>query len=344
MSPVTAIVNGKARPLQELRRDPVTGRWVIIATDRAKRPSDFIRDPVRPRLVGVCPFCAGNEDRTPPTIMAYATNGDGAWRVRVMSNKFPALRVEGTLDRAGDGVYDRMNGIGAHEVVVECPEHRISVADIPPKQVEELFWAYRDRVLDLKKDARLRFILLFKNHGQAAGASVEHTHSQLIALPVVPASVQGEIDGARRHFEYKERCIYCDIVQQERVTASRVVWEGDHVLAIAPYASRFPFETWLVPKRHGSHFENADSAEIGEIAWAFRTMVRKMERVLEHPAYNMVLHSAPIQEHSMPHYHWHVEIIPRLTRVAGFEWGTGFHINPTPPEEAAAFLREADAG
>jgi UDPglucose--hexose-1-phosphate uridylyltransferase len=164
-----------------------------------------------------------------------------------------------------------------------------------------------------------------------------------MALPVVPVSVQGEIDGARRHFEYKERCIYCDVVRQEHTDGSRVVLEGDHVLAIAPYAARFPFETWLLPKRHGSHFENSDAAVIAEIAWAFRTIVRKMERVLEFPAYNMVLHSAPIQEQSMPHYHWHVEIIPRLTRVAGFEWGTGFHVNPTPPEEAAAFLREAEA-
>lgn len=263
------------------------------------------------------------------------------WRLRCVPNKFPALRVEGEIDRQGEGLYDMMNGVGAHEVIIETPDHFSSLADLSEKQVEELFWAFRDRTLDLKRDERLRYILLFKNHGEAAGATLEHTHSQLIALPVVPRQVQEEMDGARRYFDFKERCIYCDIGRQEAASGQRVVIETDHVLAIQPYAPRFPFETWILPRRHGSHFEAADHGLLQNLAWVVRSVLRKIDRVLEKPAYNLVLHTAPVQDSPMAHYHWHIEIIPRLTKAAGFEWGAGFHINPTPPEEAAQFLRDA---
>ena len=199
--------------LPELRKDPVTGRWVIIATDRA-RPSEFLRAPVVAKAKDGCPFCAGHEDRTPPEILSYRDGAD-KWNLRVVPNKFPALRVEGTLDRSGEGLYDKMSGIGAHEVIIECPEHKVSLAQLPEKNVEDLFWAFRDRIQDLKRDTRLRYVLLFKNHGEAAGASLEHSHSQLIALPVVPVLVQEEIDGGRRYFEFKERCVYCDMLRQE---------------------------------------------------------------------------------------------------------------------------------
>jgi len=188
---------------------------------------------------------------------------------------------------------------------------------------------------------RLRYILVFKNHGEAAGASLEHTHSQLIALPVVPKRVQEEMDGARRYYDFKERCIFCDIVRQEMESGPRVILESDHHLAVAPYAARFPFETWVVPKRHHSHFEAAEAPAIQNLAWVLRVLIRKIDKVLERPAYNLMLHTAPVQEGAMTHYHWHIELIPRLTRVAGFEWGAGFYINPTPPEVAASFLREA---
>lgn len=335
-----ATVAGKLHSGPEIRKDPVTGRWVIISTDRARHPGDFIREPVRPRGSAVCPFCAGNEDRTPPEILSYRPDGNG-WGLRVIANKFPALRVEGDLSRAGDGLYDRMNGIGAHELIIETPRHHLSLSELSGKQVEDLFWAFRDRVVDLRRDGRFRYILLFKNHGEAAGGMLEHTHSQLMGLPVVPIAVQEELDGARRHYDYKERCIYCDVLRQDLQDGSRVVLETDYVAAIQPYAPRFPFETWLIPRIHVSHFENSDAAVIAGMAWALQTTVRKLEKVLEFPAYNMVLHSSPVQEPALAWYHWHLEIIPRLTRIAGFEWGTGFHINPTPPEEAARFLRDA---
>lgn len=330
--------------MPELRKDPVTGRWVIIATERARRPMDFHREPVKIQGARLCPFCPGQELKTPPEVLSFRDTGGvnaPGWRVRVVPNKFPALRVEGQLDREGEGLYDKMNGIGAHEVIVESPVHESTLAELQEKNVEEVFWAFRERILDLRKDRRLRYILIFKNHGELAGASLEHTHSQLIALPVVPKRVQEELDGAKRHFDYRERCVFCDIVKHEARDMRRVVLETEHFLAITPYASRFAFETWIVPRRHESHFENAESSVMRNLAWVVRAAVRKMDRVLEWPAYNMVMHSSPVQEGPLEHYHWHIELIPKISKVAGFEWGTGFYINPTPPEEAADFLREA---
>ncbi len=330
--------------MPELRKDPITGRWVIISTDRARRPTDFTRDTVEPTGARFCPFCPGNEDKTPPEVLSYHTEGlthGGRWSLRTVPNKFPALRVEGELDRQGEGLYDRMNGIGAHEVVIETPDHMATLSTMDERQVAEMLWAFRDRVLDLKRDKRLRYVMLFKNHGEAAGATLEHPHSQIIALPVVPKRVQEELDGARKYFEFKERCVYCDILRQDLKDSDRVILETDEFAAVAPFASRFPFETWLIPRRHESHFENIRESEVANLAWVLRNVLRKMDRVLEKPAFNLIVHSAPVQEATSEHYHWHVEIIPKLTRVAGFEWGTGFYINPTPPEEAARFMREA---
>jgi UDPglucose--hexose-1-phosphate uridylyltransferase len=333
--------------LPELRKDPITGRWVIIATDRAKRPSDFLRQTPQPPSAGFCPFDYGNEHKTPPEVLAYRNSGERdqpGWRVRVVPNKFPVLGIEGDLNRQGEGMYDKMNGIGAHEVIIEGPDHNKTMGDMPEKQIEEVLWAYKDRVNDLKKDGRFRYILLFKNHGDAAGSTMEHPHSQLIALPVVPKRVKEEVDASKLFFDLKERCIFCDIIRQESAAGVRLISETDRFTVLAPYAPRYPFETWILPKRHGSHFEDADAPTLANLAWIMRTTIRKLERVLERPPYNFVVHSAPVQDGPLAHYHWHIEIIPRLTKVAGFEWATGFYINPTPPEESAKFMREAGLG
>jgi UDPglucose--hexose-1-phosphate uridylyltransferase len=332
------------RSLPELRKDPITGRWVIIATDRAKRPADFSREPAEPKGVRYCPFCPGHESKTPPEILSFRTSGqpnEPGWTLRVTPNKFPVLQVEGDLEREGEGIYDKMAGIGAHEVIIESPDHMVTLADSDPKRVEDLFWALRDRVLDLKKDTRLRYVLLFKNHGEAAGATLEHTHSQLIALPVIPRQVLDELEGARKYYDYKDRCIYCDILRQERIEGKRVVIETAHFMAIEPYAPRYPFETWIVPKRHASHLETMSPEEIQNAGAVLKTTLQKMDKALERPPYNFVIHTGPLHDSALAYYHWHIEVIPRLTRVAGFEWGSGFYINPTPPEEAAQFLKDA---
>ena len=330
--------------MPELRKDPIVGRWVIISNDRAKRPTDFVREPVT-RKGGFCPFCPGNENKTPTEVLAYRPNGAGqnspGWTVRVVPNKFPALGIEGSLNRQAEGMFDKMNGIGAHEVVVETPEHDASLADLTEKRIEDVLWAYRDRILDLKKDKRFKYILIFKNHGTAAGATLEHTHGQLIALPIVPKHVIEEMEGAKQYFIYKERCVFCDIVRQETEAGIRVVGENENFLTLAPYAPRFPFETWILPKRHESAFENSSSQVYESLSKSLKSLLTRADQVLNSPAYNLVIHTAPVQEGPLDHYHWHIEFMPRLTKTAGFEWGTGFYQNPTPPEEAAKYLREA---
>src|SRR5207302_1016728 len=271
----------KGRLMPDLRRDPVTGRWVIISTERAKRPQEFIREPVRFNG-GHWPFCPGHEASTPPEILAYRTdagaesNGAG-WKVRVVPNKFPALEIEGALDRQAEGIYDRMNGTGAHEVVIESPEHGDTYATMPERRIEDALFAFRDRVTDLRKDTRLKYVLIFKNHGEGAGATLEHAHSQIIALPIVPRQVVEELKGARDYFQLKDRCIYCDIVHQETRSPVRVVLENDNFLVAAPYAPRFPFETWIIPKRHDSAFENSPADLFGGLAKAIKTLAAKLD-------------------------------------------------------------------
>jgi UDPglucose--hexose-1-phosphate uridylyltransferase len=328
----------------ELRKDPVTGRWVIISTERRKRPTDFNVERVAVIREEFCPFCEGRESMTPREVLAFR-NGTPAnapgWDLRVVPNKFPALQVEGNLDREGEGLFDRMNGIGAHEVIIESPDHAKSLATMAEPEIERVLWAYRERVADLKNDRRFRYILVFKNHGALAGATLEHSHSQLIALPIVPVVVREEVDGARRHYQAKERCVYCDIIRQEVTAGRRVIHENADVVAVAPYAPRFPFETWLLPRSHGARFEDAPRQQYESLARMIKAVLLRMNRVLESPAYNLIVHNSPFSEETAEFYHWHVELIPKLTRVAGFEWGTGLYINPTSPEEAAQVLRAA---
>jgi UDPglucose--hexose-1-phosphate uridylyltransferase len=251
--------------------------------------------------------------------------------------------IEGQLDREADGIYDRMNGVGAHEVVIETPEHSRDLSELTDAQVTEVLFAFKARVLDLRNDRRFRYILIFKNHGSAAGATLEHTHSQLIALPVTPRQVADEIEGARRHHEHRERCIYCDIVGQERKDRSRLVHENEEFLVFEPWAPRSPFETWIVPRRHESNFEAEPKERLALAAQALRTTLAKLMTGLGRPAYNFMIHTNPLGDPSSASYHWHIEVVPALTQVAGFEWGSGFHINPVPPEEAAEFLRKISA-
>jgi UDPglucose--hexose-1-phosphate uridylyltransferase len=333
--------------MPELRKDPITGRWVIISTNRGKRPSDFGRT-IEQRRGGFCPFCSGNETTTPPEVLAYrepltAPNTPG-WSIRVVPNKFPALQIEGNLNKMGEGLYDKMNGIGAHEVLIETPDHHMTIPQMPIQNVESMFRAFRDRILDLKKDQRFRYITVFKNYGAAAGASLEHPHSQLIALPIIPLAVQADMEGAKTYHNYKDRCVFCDIIHQEQNTPNgRLILENVDFIAVCPYAPCFPFETWILPKQHNAIYENCQPGQYTTLAQILQNIIARMDKVLQDPPYNFIIHTAPLHDHQdNPYYHWHIEIIPKLTKVAGFEWGTGFYINPTPPEDAAKFLREVE--
>ena len=329
--------------MPELRKDPITGRWIIIATDRAKRPTDFITED-QPVKASFCPFCEGNEDKTPPEIFAFRDNNtspnEKGWRVRIVPNKFPALRIEGSLGKYGEGIYDKMNGIGAHEVIIETPRHEISLTALEDGHVQEVFRAYCNRLLDLKKDTRFSYGVLFKNVGIAAGASLEHTHSQLIVMPTIPKAVLEEMRGGEAFYNFRGRCIYCDMIQQEIETEDRLIFNYNNFVAFQPYAPRFPFETWILPKHHDSNFENLHENDVAELAGIVKGTLLKLEKALDYPPYNYVLHTGPFDRSNLAYYHWHIEIIPRLTKVAGFEWGTDFYINPVPPENAAQFLRE----
>jgi UDPglucose--hexose-1-phosphate uridylyltransferase len=331
--------------MPELRKDPIVGRWVIIAPDRAKRPEDFTHE-FKTSTDRFDPFMEGNEESTPPEILAYREpgtepNGPG-WRVRVVPNKFPALQIEGNIDKRGDGMYDLMNGVGAHEVVIECPHRETNMAELSVDNIREVLWAYRDRLVDLKRDPRLVHGLIFKNKGAAAGASLEHSHSQLIVSSVVPITVWEEMAGSLEFYNFRGRCIYDDMIQQELANGSRIVLDTPGFVVFCPFASRFPFETWIVPKQHSSHYENIPRQGIEELGMVMKTVLCKLRTALDDPPYNYVLHSAPFDSTDLPHYRWHIEIFPRLTRVAGFEWGSGFYINPVMPEEAAEFLRDIE--
>jgi UDPglucose--hexose-1-phosphate uridylyltransferase len=331
--------------MPELRKDPIIGRWVIIATERALRPSNFKTDK-EDRLTDLskCPFESGNEASTPSEILSYRKAGsrpnEPGWWVRVVPNKFPALKVEGTMDKRGEGMYDMMNGIGAHEIVIETPNHDEEIALMPEMQIREVLWAWHDRIVDLARDKRFKYVMVFKNKGVRAGASLQHPHSQIIALPIVPLRVQEELDGARQYYEYKDRCVFCDIIRQELSDRKRVVEDSERFISIVPFAQRFPFETWILPKQHESDYARTTRNDVLELAGLLKRTLQRLRGALDDPPFNLVLHMAPLDTDGLPHYHWHIEIMPRVTRTAGFEWGTGFYINPTIPEETAQFLRE----
>jgi UDPglucose--hexose-1-phosphate uridylyltransferase len=329
--------------MPELRKDPIIGRWVIISTERGKRPTDFASVPPA-KSSNFCPFCIGNETKTPPEVYAVREPGSQkdspGWRVRVVPNKFPALQIEGDLNRQGDGIYDKMNGVGAHEVIIETPHHDKTLSDLDDSHVADILLTWQQRVLDLKKDPRFKYIVIFKNHGEAAGASLEHSHTQLVAMPIIPKRVVEEIEGGRRYYDFKERCVYCDIVSQEISEDVRVVSANETFLGIEPFAARFPFETWILPKVHASAFEEIERNEVEHLARILKEILTKINLALNNPPYNFILHTLPLHGNNRSWYHWHLEIMPKLTKVAGFEWGSGFYINPTAPEEAAKYLRE----
>ncbi|MCX5716582.1 MAG: DUF4931 domain-containing protein, partial [Candidatus Omnitrophica bacterium] len=255
--------------MPELRKDPITGRWVIINNDKPKGPENYEIE-VHQKKGGTCAFCPGNEKMTPPEITAYGNvkrdKNTPGWTLRVVPNKFPALQIEGNIDKTGIGMFDMMNGIGAHEVIIETIHHDKEIADRDEQEVRDLMWMYRDRSLDLRKDKRFKYVLIFKNYGFSAGASLEHPHSQLIALPFTPKRVSGEIEGSETYFNYRERCVYCDMIRQEVYEKELTVAENRSFLSFTPFASRFPYEIWVIPKEHASDYAQIQISDVNDLA------------------------------------------------------------------------------
>jgi UDPglucose--hexose-1-phosphate uridylyltransferase len=341
--------------LSELRWDPLKDNWTIMSLGQGRRPQDFWQQHELPSD-SFCPFCPGNESKTPAEIYAHRPGGNPpnnpGWKVRVIPNKVPALGIEGELDNRAEGLYDRMNGIGAHELIIETPDHKTQLADLTIEQITEVLKAYRARMLDLRNDSRFRYIFIFKNCRIGTASNIRHSHSQLIAVPLIPPLVATELNSCRDHFQRKERCLVCDLIRQEREEKERVVSDDGNFLVYAPYASRFPFELMITPIEHKHDFAAQTDQQLKLLAVALRDALQRIRTVLRDPPYSFILHSAPPM-HSrwarpdywamLPYnYHWHIELSPKLTRMTGFEWGSGFHINPTAPEEAADFLRMAD--
>jgi len=331
--------------MPELRKDPILGRWIIISTERGKRPTDFVVDS-SPTKGGFCPLCPGNEATTPPEVLGYGRKDAKAnrpgWNLRVVPNKYPALVIEGDLDKEGEGIYDRMNGIGAHEVIIETPDHNTSFTQLPPEKMIQVFWAFRDRIVDLERDLRFRYAMIFKNYGQAAGASLEHSHSQLVALPILPRMIVSELEGSKKYFGYKDRCVFCDIIRQETKSNIRVISQNDDFIAICPYAPRSPFEMWILPKQHSSSYISMGEKKFESLTSIFSEIMRRLDSCIPNVPYNFVLHTSPLRSDPLEYFHWHFEIMPKLTSIAGFEWGSGFYINPVPPEYATEFLKAAE--
>ena len=331
--------------MHELRRCPLTRRWTVIAPTRVRRPDVMkITEAVDPDSFD--PFGEGNEHATPHEILAYRDHGSHAngagWDLRVVPNKFPALSVEGTLEATGNGLYDCLTGIGAHEVIIECPDRESRLGALAADKVRSVMQAYKERLHDLQKDQRLVHALIFKNTGALAGASLDHTHSQLIALPLVPSEIESELANSKAHYDLRGRDIFGDIITQELQDKSRVVADTPNFLAYCPYASRFAFETWIVPKTQQSHYEQIGPKQLDELGPLMKDVLSRIDAALGEPPFNYVLHTAPFPGGLRKDFRWHFEIFPRLSRVAGFEWGTGSFINAVPPEDAAKFLRDVD--
>ncbi len=331
--------------MSELRKDPITGRWVIIATERGKRPSDF-RVPQEESDASECPFCQGHEDKTPPEIIAQREAGSEpnqpGWQVRGVPSSNPLFVIEGDLNRTGVGLYDMMEGIGAHELIIESPNHVREISELSVDEIASVFEIYRRRMESLRQDQRFKYMLLFKNHGEQSGGVIEHSHANLIALPIVPKTVKKELEGAVAYYGYKSRCVFCDIIHHELTLNERVVVENDFYIALTPFASRFPFEVCILPKEHVSRFIYTDGKHVKSLAFIIKDVLRRLNASLDNPAYNYLIHTLPVNSVAQEEFHWHLEIFPRLTQMAGFEWGTGFFINPTTPEAAADFLRQAE--
>ncbi len=331
--------------MPELRKNPVTSNWVIISTERSKRPSDFIKKEKEDGKAksDSCPFCPGNEDKTPPEILSYRDEERSAdtpgWSVRVVPNKFPALRLDEPPPQRDSALMETVSGYGFHEVIVESPDHQVSLGQYSQDQTEAVLSALLERYRAIEGDPFIRYIQIFKNSRAVAGASLSHPHFQLIALPLIPSTIDTELLGSRAYYVDHNHCIFCALIEEELNTKDRIVAENQGFVAICPHASRFPFETWFLPKKHDSGFDALRDKDIPQLASILKEVMGNFEEGLGAPPYNLILHTAPLDLESNEYYHWHMELLPRLTITAGFEWGTNFYINPTPPESAAQFLR-----
>jgi UDPglucose--hexose-1-phosphate uridylyltransferase len=328
--------------MPEIRQNLVTREWVIIATERAQRPHQF-SNPKEckkelPPWDKNCPFCPGNEHLTPPEIWRKGSGSE--WELRLVPNKYAALEQEGFPHRKINGVKRSINGIGYHEVLIESASHNASIAIMKIKEIKNLITAYKERFLQISIDDRIELVVIFKNHGERAGTSLEHPHSQIVGLPIMPHQVRDRVEEAMRYYDDTGECVYCRILQDELKDGSRIIVESTHFVSFIPYASLSPFHIWIFPRRHTHCFTQIKDDEIEDFASVLRETLAKLYYGLNDPDYNYVIRSLPRFYKKIYYAHWYLSIVPRITRVAGFELGSGMYINSSLPEESAQFLRD----
>jgi UDPglucose--hexose-1-phosphate uridylyltransferase len=331
--------------MPEMRQNRFTKEWVVIATERAKRPEELKtkREITQlPKYSPTCPFCPGNEQMSPGEVMRLNGN-DGSWRVKVVPNKFAALSREGEPTRKVERSKRTINGVGIHDVIVETPDHSMTTALLPDDQVTAILNVYKQRYDEISRDSRITQITIFKNYGAAAGASLEHSHSQLIASPVISHQVRDRMYEALRHYDEFGECIFCQVNEEEMAEKTRVVMLTDHFVVLEPFASATPFTTHIYPLRHMATFGEINQQEIADLGRTLRALLGKLYVGLENPDFNYTVRTAPAENAGAKYYHWYISVIPRLTRVAGFELGSGMFINTVLPETAAEFLRGVNA-
>ncbi len=344
--------------MPELRQNPITKDWVIIAPERSKRPDQFKHHAVQEKITkkdmeerSTCPFCPGNEDICGEAVLAYhpeESTREGMqkkWSLRVVPNKFPAL-VEGEeTSRIAEGTgnfFIKMNGVGYHEVIIEHPEHFQTIATMSIEAVEGIISSYIERYQVLINRPNVELITIFRNNGPGAGTSLRHPHSQIIASPIIPIHIRHVIEEALRYFDSMGRCIYCDMIEQEKILGKRIVLETEHFIIIAPFFSRSPFETWILPKKHRASFAKISNIEKKDLAGVLIDILSRLYHGLDNPDYNYMIHSTPYQEDPADYYHWHLQILPKLYEVAGFELGSSIYLNTTSPEENAIYLKKIE--
>ncbi len=332
--------------MPEFRQNRATKEWIIIASERAKRPQEFIESNSKseklPAYDPDCPFCSGNEDKTPFEIFSLKKGKSKKWQVRVIPNKYPALIPKGELFMQRDGFFLQAKGIGYHEVIIHSPGHNKSLANMSQSQVERVCFTYRQRYLDLKKDKRIKMIIIFENHGERAGTSLVHPHSQLVALPLVPASIRHLLEEAMRYYDDHGSCVFCDMIKEELKAKKRIILKTDDFVAFHPFASRAPFETWILPLKHNASFGSIEVRDCEDMARILKKILKKLDKGLLDPSYNLLIRTTPVKDKEEDYYHWHIQILPRLTTPAGFELGSGIYINTAFPERTAKFLRNEE--
>ncbi len=328
--------------MPELRQNIITREWVIIAKERARRPHQFVRPPKPatplPAYEPECPFCIGNEHMT--VRETYRVTGDDGWKVRVVMNKFPALSPEGDRVRHIDGIYRSMSGVGINEVIIEHPRHNISPAHFTVAELTEVVATYRHRYIELQNDPRVEAVIIFKNHGEGAGTSLPHPHSQVAAMPIVPNQIRQRMEEAIRYFDETGECVFCTTLRHEILARQRIIAETPHFVAFTPYAALSPFHLWVFPRRHNSSFAEIFDHEVSDFAAILHTVLAKLHYGLNDPDFNYSIRSSLVRDGQREYFHWYLAIIPRISKTAGFEIGSGMYINPSVPEESAAFLRD----